>query len=227
MIKYNDIHLGTFINRPNRFLAHVEIDGAVETVHVKNTGRCRELLTPGALVSVQHFSSSARKTAWDLIAVKKPGLGWVNIDSQVPNKVVGEWLRSKCSPFANADLIKPEYRHGNSRLDFYLEQGERRILMEVKGCTLEIDRRGYFPDAPTDRGAKHLGELAQAVSAGYETYLVYCIAMPEVPIVLPNEVTDPRYAQAFYNAVNAGVKVLFLSCEVTTDSIEAARFQFL
>ncbi len=221
MITYENIHLGKFLVRENRFIAKVEIDGQEETVHVKNTGRCKELLYPGVTVSVQHHSSLTRKTAWDLIAVEKKGLGWVNIDSQVPNKVVGEWLQSEQSPFAKADLLKPEYRFGNSRLDFYLEMGERKILMEVKGCTLEIDGKGYFPDAPTIRGAKHLGELAGAVEAGFETYLVYCIAMGGVTEVFPNIATDPEYGEAFQKAVDAGVKTICLPCQVTPDSIWA------
>ncbi len=227
MICYENIYLGKFLQRDNRFIAQVEINGQVETVHVKNTGRCKELLYPGVTVSVQHADSPSRKTAWDLIAVKKEGLGWVNIDSQVPNKVVGEWLTSPDSPFAEADLIKPEYKFGNSRLDFYLEMNGRKILMEVKGCTLEIDRKGYFPDAPTLRGAKHLGELASAVQAGYETYLVYCIAMEGVERVYPNAVTDPGYAEAFQKAQEAGVKAIYLPCKVTPETIavDADRIQ--
>lgn len=152
MIRYSDIYTGKFIDRPNRFIAHVEINGNVETVHVKNTGRCRELLIPGVNVSVQHFDKPGRKTKWDLIGVEKANLGWINIDSQVPNKVVGEWLKEENQEFKNVTFIKPEYKYGNSRVDFYIEDGDRKILLEVKGCTLEVYGKGYFPDAPTERG---------------------------------------------------------------------------
>ena len=153
-MKYKHIIEGKFIDRPNRFIAHVEIAGKAETVHVKNTGRCRELLLPGAAVQLEVADNPARKTLYDLVAVYKESLGWVNIDSQAPNKVVREWLEQQ-----GYDAIRPEYSYGDSRLDFYMESNEQKYLMEVKGCTLEIDGIGYFPDAPTIRGVKHLREL--------------------------------------------------------------------
>ena len=161
-MKYKHIIEGKFIDRPNRFIAHVEIAGKAETVHVKNTGRCRELLLPGAAVQLEVADNPARKTLYDLVAVYKESLGWVNIDSQAPNKVVREWLEQQ-----GYDVIRPEYSYGDSRLDFYMESNEQKYLMEVKGCTLEIDGIGYFPDAPTIRGVKHLRELIGAQKKGY------------------------------------------------------------
>ena len=160
-MKYREIADGIFVDRPNRFIAHVEVNGAVETVHVKNTGRCKELLLPGTAVRLEVSDNPKRKTKYDLVAVHKQGLGWVNMDSQAPNKVVGEWLAKQ-----GYDYIKPEFTYGKSRIDFYMEKGEQKYLLEVKGCTLEVDGIGYFPDAPTERGVKHLHELAQAQQAG-------------------------------------------------------------
>mgnify|MGYP000787010301 FL=1 len=167
-MKYGKIVEGKFIDRPNRFIAHVEIAGKAETVHVKNTGRCRELLLPGAAVRLEQSDNPARKTLYDLVAVYKDRIGWINIDSQAPNKVVKEWLEAQ-----DYDVVRPEYTYGNSRIDFYLEKGEHKILMEVKGCTLEINGIGYFPDAPTERGVKHLRELAAARQEGYELSLIH------------------------------------------------------
>ena len=148
-MKYREIADGIFVDRPNRFIAHVEVNGAVETVHVKNTGRCRELLLPGTAVRLEVSDNPKRKTKYDLVAVHKQGLGWVNMDSQAPNKVVGEWLAKQ-----GYDYIKPEFTYGKSRIDFYMEKGEQKYLMEVKGCTLEVDGIGYFPDAPTEGGCE-------------------------------------------------------------------------
>ena len=161
-MKYTHIINGTFIDRPNRFIAHVSIGGTLETVHVKNTGRCQELLLPGVPVRLEKPDNPNRKTKYDLVAVYKESLGWVNIDSQAPNKVVKEWLRAK-----DFDVVWPEYRYGDSRIDFYMKKGGQEYLMEVKGCTLEREGVGYFPDAPTKRGVKHLRELAQASRLGY------------------------------------------------------------
>ena len=151
-MKYQNTIKGRFLERPNRFIAYVDVEGNTETVHVKNTGRCKELLLPGREVVLEISDNPNRKTKYDLIAVYKKGLGWVNIDSQAPNAVVKEWLESDQSGFEGITFLKPEYNFGNSRVDFYLECGQRKILMEVKGCTLEIDKIGYFPDAPTERG---------------------------------------------------------------------------
>ncbi len=217
-MQYQNVVEGTFIDRPNRFISHVEINGQIETVHVKNTGRCKELLLPGVKVYLETASNPNRKTKWDLIAVEKKGMGIINIDSQVPNIVVGEWLNSESSPFFGAD-IRPEYTFGNSRVDFYLELEDRKILIEVKGCTLEINGKGYFPDAPTTRGAKHLRELQGAVQKGYEAYLLYCIGINGIDQVYPNSDIDPEYTKAFHEAVENGVKVICLPCDVTSNGI--------
>ena len=179
-MKYREIADGIFVDRPNRFIAHVEVNGAVETVHVKNTGRCRELLLPGTAVRLEVSDNPKRKTKYDLVAVHKQGLGWVNMDSQAPNKVVGEWLAKQ-----GYDYIKPEFTYGKSRIDFYMEKGEQKYLMEVKGCTLEVDGIGYFPDAPTERGVKHLHELAQAQRTGYQCAVAFVIQMEGITEVLP------------------------------------------
>ena len=218
-MKYPVTSTGRFIDRPNRFIAQVETGGNVETVHVKNTGRCRELLVPGADVTLAISDNPSRRTKSDLIAVRKDGLGWVNIDSQAPNVVVKEWLEARPRTFPNITLLKPEYKYGNSRVDFYLECGDRRIFMEVKGCTLEIDGTGYFPDAPTERGVKHLHELAMAVNDGYECFIAFVIAMPRVTNVLPNRTMHPEFGEALDTAVKAGVKVLSLPCDVSPDEM--------
>lgn len=218
-MKYSNITYGKFVERPNRFIAIVLIDGVEEIVHVKNTGRCRELLISGVQVGVLRSDNPDRKTKWDLISVYKENLGWINIDSQVPNVVVGEWLRTENSIFIEPDIIKSEYNYKSSRIDFYIEKDNRKILMEVKGCTLEIDGTGYFPDAPTKRGVKHLKELIKAVQEGYEAYITFVIAMNNIEKVHPNEKTDKEFAQTYYNAINAGVKVLFLCCAVESDEI--------
>lgn len=214
-MKYNEFVTGKFIDRPNRFIAHVEIDGKIETVHVKNTGRCRELLLPGAETGLEKFDNKSRKTAFDLVSVYKDGLGWVNIDSQAPNKVVKEWLESGRSQFGKIDFIKTEFTYGESRIDFYLEIGGRKILIEVKGCTLEIEKEGYFPDAPTERGVKHLRELMKAVKDGYEAYILFVIAMPDVFVVYPNRNTHPEFADTYEEALNNGVSSIFLPCTVS------------
>lgn len=216
---YKEIRTATFIRRPNRFIAHVLVDGKEEVVHVKNTGRCRELLYEDARVILECSANKNRKTAYDLVGVYKENLGWVNIDSQAPNKVVNEWLKNENNVFKDITFIKPEYVYGNSRIDFYLEQGDRKILMEVKGCTLEIDGKGYFPDAPTVRGVKHLKELIKATGEGYECYVAFVIAMEGVREVYANETTHKEFAVALEEAKNAGVKVLNLQCKVTENEL--------
>lgn len=216
---YSNTVKGIFISRPNRFIAQVLIDGDEETVHVKNTGRCKELLIPGAEVILVSSGNPTRKTKYDLIAVYKKSLGWVNIDSQAPNVLVKEWLESGRSIFKDISFIKPECKFGNSRVDFYLECGSRRIFIEVKGCTLEIEGKGYFPDAPTERGVKHLRELAEAAKEGYECYIAFVIAMPKVTEVYPNINTHPEFGAALEEAKAAGVNVLYLPCEVEPDRI--------
>ena len=215
---YRNINTGHFIDRPNRFIAHVEIDGLTDTVHVKNTGRCKELLIPGAEVVLSKSDNPKRKTKYDLIAVYKEKLGLVNIDSQAPNHVVQEWLEEL--PF---DLVKPEYTYDKSRIDFYMEKGKRRFLLEVKGCTLEINGIGYFPDAPTERGVKHLHELKKAAEEGFTAAVAFAIPMPGVVKVLPNDQTQPEFGEALREAEEAGVKVLYLPCIVKMDEVAVDR----
>ena len=200
------------MDRPNRFIAHVNVNGTVETVHVKNTGRCKELLIPSAEVWLSGSDNPARKTAYDLIAVRKPNGLLVNIDSQAPNAVAREWLE-----FQGFDVIRPEFRYGQSRLDFMMERGSERFLMEVKGCTLERDGIGYFPDAPTQRGTKHLRELARAV--GFQPVLMFVIQMDGIAEVRGNQETDPAFCQSLEDAKKAGVKVIFLPCHVEPEGL--------
>ena len=214
-MKYREIAEGIFIDRPNRFIAHVEVDGTVETVHVKNTGRCKELLPPGAAVRLEVSDNPKRKTKYDLVAVYKQGLGWVNMDSQAPNKVVAEWLAAQ-----GYDLVRPEYPYGKSRIDFYMEKGDQKYLLEVKGCTLEVEGIGYFPDAPTERGVKHLHELTLAQQAGYQCTVAFVVQMEGVTQVRPNVDTQPEFGTALAQAKAAGVQVLFLLCRVGRDTLE-------
>ena len=218
-MQYENAVRAQFLRRPNRFVAQVLLEGREETVHVKNTGRCRELLLPGSEVVLCGSGNPARKTKYDLVSVFKEGLGWVNIDSMAPNRVVEEWLAEEPPLFRPVTLLKPEQVFDDSRIDFYLECGERRCFLEVKGCTLERDGVGYFPDAPTERGVKHLQELVRAAEAGFESYIAFVAAMPKVTRVLPNRETHPAFADALENAVAAGVKILYLPCEVSPDSL--------
>ena len=213
-MKYRNIILGKFIDRPNRFIAHVDIDGCVKSVHVKNTGRCKELLLPEARVVLEKSDNPNRKTAYDLIAVYKEKLGWVNIDSQAPNKVAGEWLET-----CGFDYVKPECKYGDSRIDFYMEKGNDKYLMEVKGCTLEIDGQGYFPDAPTTRGVRHIYELINAVKEGYKAVLLFVIQMEKVESVLPYAMTDKAFEKAYNEAKENGVMIKFLKCKVKEDEL--------
>lgn len=218
-MKYKNTVLGRFVDRPNRFIAHVEIDNIIETVHVKNTGRCRELLIPGVLVVLEKSDSPDRKTAYDLVMVHKDGIGWVNIDSQMPNYLVSEWLKNKPEVFEDIDFVKPEYKYGDSRIDFYMEGQSRKVLMEVKGVTLERDGVCYFPDAPTERGIKHIHELIKAQNNGYEAYLAFVIQMNGVNLVKANVGTHKAFGDALDAAIEAGVKVLMLPCFVDFDEI--------
>ncbi len=214
-MKYKKIVKGEFIERPNRFIAKVIIDGEVHTVHVKNTGRCRELLLPEATVYLEESDNPARKTKYDLIAVEKQGFGLINIDSSAPNKVALEWLKKQ-----GYDYIKPEYTYGNSRIDFYMEKGYQKYLMEVKGCTLEIDGIGYFPDAPTERGLKHINELIKAKADGYNPIIAFVIQMEGIDEVRGNRLTHPEFADALDCAQKNGVDILFLQCKVEPEGIE-------
>lgn len=213
-MKYNKIIRGIFHNRPNRFIANVYINGELETVHVKNTGRCKELLIPGVEVILEVSDNPARKTKYDIIAVYKEGLGLVNIDSQLCNKVVHEWLKTK-----DFDYIKPEYTYGASRVDFYMERKGEKYLMEVKGCTLEIDGIGYFPDAPTERGVKHLKELTTAVERGFHCSVAFVIPMEGIREVRANVATHKAFGDALEEAKRAGVEIIFLTCKVLPDEV--------
>ena len=213
-MEYANVIPATFIDRPNRFIAHVDINGTIETVHVKNTGRCKELLLPGAEVYVTAPGNPNRKTRYDLVTVRK-GDSLINIDSQAPNRVVREWLEAQ-----GFDLIRPEYAYGSSRIDFYMERGAQRYLMEVKGCTLEIDGIGYLPYAPTDRGVKHLRELIKAAASGYKCFIAFAIQMEGIKEVRANVATHPEFGVALDEAAKAGVRILPLQCHVTQSSIE-------
>ena len=271
-MKYNQVMPGTFLQRPNRFIAHVEINGREEVCHVKNTGRCRELLIPGCTVYCAASDNPQRKTKYDLIAVEKniesqtifantgtPSQNikqspeknstlLVNMDSQAPNAAVKEWLRSGVSPFGNIDFLKPEYKYGNSRFDFYLEcktetkrtgtsskstekveamqaptenetTRSRKIFLEVKGVTLEDNGVVLFPDAPTERGVKHVRELIRCREEGFETYVLFVVQMERALYFTPNRKTHPQFADALCDAQNAGVQLLAFTCKVTPDEM--------
>ena len=245
-MRYPNITSAVFADRPNRFIAHVLLDGEPHTVHVKNTGRCRELLLPGAEVFLCASENPARKTKYDLVAVRRDDGTVVNIDSQAPNAAVREWLEGMQAagkaaasesaaenPFGRINRIVPEYARGGSRFDFYLEtmpfrrSGQeggtpKRWLLEVKGCTLKIGEYGYFPDAPTERGVKHLRELAKAAQEGWHAAVAFVIPMEGVTEVKPNMATHPQFGEALEEAKKAGVQVLHLPCRVTPDSLEIA-----
>ena len=208
-MKYGTILDATFLSRPNRFVAKVMLDGEEETVHVKNTGRCKELLLPGADVRLEVSDNPARKTKYDLVAVRKEGLGWVNIDSQAPNKVVKEWLETQ-----GFDAIHPEFSYGKS------QKAGQLYLLEVKGCTLEVNGIGYFPDAPTERGVKHLQELTRAQQTGVRCGVAFVIQMEGITEVRPNVDTHPAFGEALAQAKAAGVRVFFLLCQVGRDSLD-------
>ena len=220
-MQYQDIRGAVFVDRPNRFVAHVDMGGTLVTCHVKNTGRCKELLTPGARVLLEKSQNPQRKTAYDLVAVYK-GERLVNMDAVAPNAAFGEWVRAGGYVPAPS-LVRPETVHGDSRFDFYIEAGDRRIFAEVKGVTLERDNGTYFPDAPTLRGAKHLRGLAECVKEGYEAVCVFVIQMEGVDFFSPNEETDPQFARALRAAHAAGVRILALDCRVREDGMEIGK----
>ncbi len=222
-MKYNRVVPGIFQKRPNRFIAHVCIHGKEEVCHVKNTGRCKELLVPGCTVYCAVSDNPNRKTKFDLIAVEKKvesSTLLINMDSQAPNAAVKEWLASGASPFGQIDLLKPECRHGNSRFDFYLECNKRKIFIEVKGVTLEDDGVVLFPDAPTERGVKHVHELIQCHAEGYETYILFVVQMERARYFTPNRKTHPEFADALSEAKQAGVELLAYKCTVCPDEMK-------
>ena len=216
-IRYENTVPAVFGRRLNRFVAEVSIEGKTERVHVKNTGRLRELLVPGAEVTLQRAGVPGRKTGYDLISVYRQGLGWVNIDSLVPNALMKQYLFTR-----DYDLVRPEYTYGDSRFDFYMERQGEKYLLEVKGCTLAADLEqgtGLFPDAPTERGVKHLEELAAAAREGYHCAIAFVIQMNGIRRVLPNDETHPEFGQALLRAAGAGVKVFHFECRAEADSI--------
>ena len=222
-MKYEHVIPGTFLQRPNRFIAHVLINSKEEICHVKNTGRCRELLVPGCTVYCSVSDKPQRKTKYDLIAAEKRVAGrtlLINMDSQAPNAAVKEWLASGASPFGNISYLKPEYKYGNSRFDFYLECGKRKVFLEVKGVTLEDNGVVLFPDAPTERGFKHVRELIQCHAEGFETYVLFVVQMERALYFTPNKKTHPQFADALCEAQNAGVQLQAYTCKVTPDKMK-------
>lgn len=220
-MKYTNMLEARFLARPNRFIAHIEVDGKEEVCHVKNTGRCKELLIPGCTIYVQHHDNENRKTKYSLIAVKKGDL-LINMDSQAPNKVVQEWLKEK-QPFGDMTLLKPEYTHGDSRFDFYLETENKKMFIEVKGVTLEEGGVVKFPDAPTERGVKHVRELAALIEDGYKCAVIFVVQMSGKKYFTPNWQTHAEFGEALSKAKAAGVQIYAYECDVAVDSLSIAR----
>lgn len=221
-MRYKNIHRATFLARPNRFIARVLLDGEELTVHVKNTGRCRELLVPDCTVYLEKSDNQARKTAYDLVAVEKAApdgtCRLINMDSQAPNRLFAEWAQA--GHFVpGLTLLRPETTWGHSRFDFYWEAGERKGFVEVKGCTLEEDGWTYFPDAPTERGVKHLEELLKARQEGYEAAVCIVIQMAAADGFSPNDRTHPAFGEALRRAAAGGVEVLAYACDVTPEEV--------
>lgn len=217
-IQYENTVPGIFVRRINRFVAEVLIDGKAEQVHVKNTGRLQELLLPNAKVMLQRADNPNRSTAYDLISVYKSHLKWVNIDSLAPNELMKQQLMS-----LDYDVVRQEYTFGDSRFDFYMERDGEKYLTEVKGCTLAVDLKmgiGLFPDAPTERGVKHLDELAAAAKEGYHCQIVFVIQMNGIHMVFPNDETQPEFGEALVHAAKAGVQVAYYGCHVEADSVK-------
>jgi sugar fermentation stimulation protein A len=217
-MEYDKIKTGRFIDRPNRFIAHVEIDGTTEVCHVKNTGRCKELLISNATVHVQEFDVSHRKTKYGLISVYK-GNKLINIDSRMPNKLFHEWVKQG-NLFSNMAVIKPEAKYGSSRFDFYVEDGGIKSFIEVKGVTLEENGIAMFPDAPTARGVKHINELCDCLKDGYAAYVIFIIKMKGVTGFTPNIKTHQAFGDALSMAEESGVKIIALDCDVSECSIK-------
>lgn len=216
-MKYKNIRQGIFLSRPNRFIAYVELDGEVVKCHVKNTGRCKELLIEGVTVFLEEHDNPNRKTKYSLIGVKKGDI-LINMDSQAPNKVVEEWLKEG-GLYENPSLVKREKTYGNSRFDFYVEAGEKRCFIEVKGVTLEEEQIAKFPDAPTERGIKHIKELCDCRKDGYEAYIIFVIQLKGIVKFEPNIQTQPEFQQALMKAKREGVHILAYDCFVTQDEL--------
>lgn len=223
-MKYHKIEEAVFISRPNRFIANVQRAGESEAiaVHVKNTGRCRELLVPGATVYIEEALNKERKTPYDLVAVEKNGVLF-NMDSQAPNAVVKEWLNSGKSCFGRIDLVRPEKTYGKSRFDFYMEIGERKIYLEVKGVTLEEEGVASFPDAPTQRGVKHVEELIQVKEDGMEACLLFVVQMKGIKYLQPNDHNDPDFGDAIRRAQRNRVTIIAYDCIVRPDELTLDR----
>ena len=217
-MKYENTKRAVFLDRPNRFIAHVDLNGQTETVHVKNTGRCKELLSPGTEVILEESVNPARKTKYDLICVNKSGR-WINMDSQVPNKAAAEWIRAG-RLFPEEVTLKTEKVYGNSRFDIYVESPCRKAFIEVKGVTLEENDIARFPDAPTQRGVKHVEELIRCQEDGYEAYLLFVIQMKGIREFEPNWSTHPQFGEVLQKAQNAGVHLLAYDCLIREDYIE-------
>lgn len=222
-MRYKNIVNGVFLSRPNRFIAKVLIEGKEETVHVKNTGRCRELLQEGVTVYLEKSSNPNRKTAYDLVAVEKRQEGkaalLVNMDSQIPNAVAFEWLKGDNPLFSKDAKVRREVTFGDSRFDLYVEDGECKAFVEVKGVTLEFDGLALFPDAPTERGVKHIKELVKAREAGYEAYILFVIQMKKIHTFSPHKEMHPDFADALKFAEANGVKVIAMDCVVAEDGM--------
>ncbi len=226
-MKYNNIVAARFLRRDNRFVAHVELDEKEETVHVKNTGRCKELLIPGVTVWLEKSDNPNRKTKYDLVTVEKirPGKSplMVNMDSQAANEIASEWLKKGRLFSSQAEVVR-EVCYGNSRFDFFVRDGEKKAFVEVKGVTLEHDGIARFPDAPTERGVKHLRELTESLKDGYEAYVLFVIQMKEIAALYPNDATHKAFGDALRFAAAEGVRVLAVDCTVTKDRVEADQF---
>lgn len=217
-MKYNNIVKGKFIERPNRFIAYVEVDGVIEKCHVKNTGRCKELLIKGTTVYLEMADNPDRKTKYSLVAVQKGDI-LINIDSQAPNKVVKEWLETNSENWG-ITLIKPEKTYNQSRLDFYYETKDKKVYMEVKGVTLLDGDVARFPDAPTERGIKHIEHLIELTKEGYETYIIFVIQCKGVKVFEPNDATHKAFGDVLRKAYQIGVNVVAYDCIVTKQCIE-------
>jgi len=220
-MQYAQMVPGVFLSRPNRFIAHVEIGGQTEIVHVKNTGRCRELLPAGAEVWCQKSDNPSRKTKYDLITVRK-GQRLINMDSQAPNAAAKEWLLS--GGLGPVEDVKAETTHGDSRFDFSFTLNGKKCFLEVKGVTLENDGICAFPDAPTERGSKHLRGLQKCAEDGFGAYVLFVIQMSDVKYLHPNDLTDPAFGKALREAAAAGVQVLAVDCTVTENSMTIGKF---
>lgn len=216
-MKYESIIKAQFVSRPNRFIAHCKVNGADEIVHVKNTGRCKELLTPGAAVYLEKSNNPNRKTQYDLVGVEKGDI-LINMDSQAPNKAALEWLAAG-KLIKAPTLVRPETKYNNSRFDFYIESKNEKAFVEVKGVTLENNKIAMFPDAPTTRGTKHINELICAKNEGYKAVILFVVQMKGCTVFKPNTATDPAFASALKKAQKAGIEILATDCIVTPDEM--------